>query len=134
VGFTSTLLAAGNIDPVTRVNSVGFGWTTGDTNIQFMHNASLASATKINLGAAWPIPTVDRTSAFKAEIHVTPNNTSVSYRLTNLGTGAQISGTVTTNLPTVGTGMVSTLYVSAGTTSSLTGIGIGDIKVVEYLP
>lgn len=51
-GLYGTAGVIGNVDPSSLVNLIGFGKDTGDTNIQFMHNDSGGTATKIDTGVA----------------------------------------------------------------------------------
>ncbi len=114
-----------DVEPSTQTHICGMGWDAADTNIQFMHNDGSGTATKIDLGASFPVPTVDRTSMYEVSTFSPPGTTqSVSYRVVDLVSGATASGTITTDLPGSSTGICPRLYMSVGGTSSVVGIKI----------
>lgn len=116
----------GDVDPSTLINMVGMAWDDDDTNIQFMHNDGSGVATKIDLGASFPVPTVDRANTYRLEMHSPPGSTqSVTYKVVNLETGAEATGTVTTNLPSNSTLLANQVAMSVGGTSSVIGIALG---------
>jgi hypothetical protein len=114
-----------DVQPSSLTNIIGMGWDAADTNIQIMHNDGSGTATKIDLGASFPVPTVDRTSVYEAVLFAVPGTTqSVGYRVTDLVSGDEASGTITTDLPTTTTTVTPHLYMSAGGTSSVIGVKI----------
>ncbi len=127
-GFAGMSAATGaptDVEPSSRVNTFGMGWDAADANIQFMHNDGSGVATKIDLGASFPVPTVDRANAYDITLFSPPGTTqSVSYEITNLIDGAVATGTVTTDLPSTSTLLNPVLAVSVGGTSSVIGIGV----------
>lgn len=52
-------------EPSAYKNIIGMGWDLTDTNIQFMHNDHLGTATKIDLGPSFPKPTADRSQVYE---------------------------------------------------------------------
>lgn len=124
IGSTS---AATDVNPSSLVNMAGMGWDATDTNIQFMHNDSSGTATKIDLGASFPRPTADRTSAYEIAMYVEPGSTNISYEVTDLGSGAVATGTVTTNTPATSQGLTPTIYTSVGGTSAVTGLAVASM-------
>ena len=118
---------------------VGMGWDAADTNIQIMHNDLSGVATKIDLGANFPVPTVDRGEVYELQLY-SPNDAvqSVRYRVTrfnaNLKTPAFVAeGVITTNLPPVATMLGPVCRMSVGGTSSVIGVSImGILGVREY--
>lgn len=124
VGMGNSVAAPTDVEPSTITNIVGVGWDAADTNIQFMYRGT-GTIAKIDLGASFPVPTVNNTSAYEL-ILFSPAGTvqSVSYELNNLGTGAKAVGTVTTNLPTATTFLAPRGWMSVGGTSSVIGIGL----------
>ena len=114
-----------DVETSTIVNMVGMGWDAADANIQIMHNDGSGTATKINLGAAFPVPTVNRTSVYEIALFSPPGTTqSVGYRVTDLVSGAEASGTITTDIPGTGTLIAPVAQMSVGGTSSVVGIKI----------
>jgi hypothetical protein len=101
------------------------GWDAADTNVQMMHR-NAGAVTKIDLGASFPVPTVDRTTMYRLELYSAPSTTqAVDYKVTNLTTGNTTSGTITTNLPATGTALGWRAWCSVGGTSSVVGVGVG---------
>ncbi len=117
-------------EPSTLTDMVGMAWDAADANIQFMHNDGSGTATKIDLGAAFPVPTVDRTKVYRIAMFAPPGTVqSLSYDVTDLTTGAVASGTVTTNLPTTATFLTPSLQMSVGGTSSVVGLALMKVYV-----
>ena len=99
VGMTSTTTALGNADPSTFFNLIGVGLDAADTTLQIIHNDATGVATKINLGANFPEST--NTALYELALYCASGSPVVNYEVTNLTTGAETSGQITTNLPAV---------------------------------
>lgn len=122
VGMASSVAAPTDVEPSTITNMCGMGWDAADANIQFMYRGA-GAVTKVDLGASFPVPTTDRTKAYEITLFSPPGTTqSLSYEITDLGTGAVATGTVTTNLPTATTLLAPRGWMSVGGTSSVIGI------------
>jgi len=111
------------------------GWDSADTNIQIMHNDGSGTATKIDLGASFPVPTVDATEVYELQLF-SPNSLtqSVSYRVIRYDTtgktiAAQATGTLTTDLPTLASVLSARIWMSVGGTSSVIGVAAMGIKI-----
>lgn len=114
-----------DVEPSTLTSMIGMGWDAADTNIQFFNNNSSGTAVKTDLGASFPVPTVDNTNAYELVMFSPPGTTqSVSYQITNLINGAVATGTVTTELPSTTLLMGPLAYMSVGGTSSVIGIAL----------
>jgi hypothetical protein len=119
-----------DVNPSTLTNIVGMGWDSGDTNVQFIHNDGSGTATKIDLGATFPVPAVDLTTIYRLTLFSPPGTTqSVGYEVENLDTGEKATGVVTTNLPTTSIALAQTVQASVGGTSSVVGVAISQIYV-----
>jgi hypothetical protein len=129
VGMGNSTAAPTDVEPSSITNIVGMGWDAADTNIQIMYRGA-GAVTKVDLGASFPVPTADRTKKYELVLF-SPNNTtqSVGYRVTDLGTGAQTSGTITTNLPTNTTLLAPRGWMSVGGTSSVIGIALTSLYI-----
>jgi hypothetical protein len=64
---------------------------------------------------------------YELAMFVAPNSTTLYYTVTNLGSGATASGTITSNLPTANTLMSPRGWCSAGGTSSVIGIALSSL-------
>ena len=124
-------VAGSDVEPSTFTNIIGMGWDAADTNIQIMHNDGSGTATKIDLGASFPVPTADRTEVYELQLY-SPNSLtqSVSYRVIRYDTtgktiAAETSGTITTDLPAVTQFLGLRTSISAGGTSSVIGCAVG---------
>jgi hypothetical protein len=117
-------------NPSTLANIIGMAWDSGDTNIQFMHNDGSGTATKIDLGSAFPRPSVVRQDVYELTLFSPPGTTQVvSYRVRDLLSGAEATGTVTTDLPSTATGLVPAVHMSVGGTSSVVGVAVMGLTV-----
>jgi hypothetical protein len=94
VGLTSSIAApSGTASPATFTNAIGVGAAIGDTNMSIYYGGS-AAQTPIALGANFPKNDPD--SIYEIVLYAGSDvNNSVDYRVTNLLTGAQTSGTLT---------------------------------------
>ena len=129
VGMT-TGAAPTDVEPSTLLDRAGMGWDAADTNIQIMHNDGAGTCTKIDLGASFPVPTVDRTSAYELVLFSPPGTTQqVGYLVTDLVSGAAASGLITTNMPSNTTFLVPAGHMSVGGTSSVIGIALMGITL-----
>jgi hypothetical protein len=100
IGLDSNATAAPtNIDYLTSTATAKIGlYATGSTgnNWNLIHNTAAAVPTSIPLGASFP---VDTTSLIEMILFAKPNDTVVTYRITNLSTNAAVSGSLSSNLP-----------------------------------
>ena len=83
-------------NPSQQVNIFGVGYDSADTNLFVIHNDGAGAATKVDLGANFP---KNSTSVYDIEIWSEPNDTEIHYIVTNLGTGDQASGDISTEIP-----------------------------------
>jgi hypothetical protein len=124
VGMANILTAPTDVEPSSLVNIIGMGWDAADANIQIMHNDATGVATKIDLGASFPVPVVDRAATYDVELACTPNGADVVYRVTDLLTNAVATGTISTDLPASTLFLAPRGWASVGGTSSVIGIAL----------
>ena len=122
-GMWDTATAVGNVDPSTLTNMFGFGCDSGQTNLRFFHNDNTGAATPIDLGASFPTNT-DRTDMYLTRIYCAPNGTSIDYYIKNIVTGAEASGTVSSNLPAQSTLLSPQIWMNNGTTALAVSIHV----------
>ena len=99
IGLDSNATAAPtNIDYATSTTTAKIGmYATGSTgNWSLINNTAAAVPTVLPLGASFPI---DTTSLLEMILFAKPNDTVVTYRITNLSTNAAVSGSLASNLP-----------------------------------
>jgi len=107
VGLSTTLTAMANttsFNVESLADSVGLYAIDGATVWSIGSNDNTGTATMTSLGASFP---VDNTSFMELILFAKPNDTAIYYEVTNISTGANTSGTLTTDLPrnTVGLGV-----------------------------
>ena len=87
--------------------------STGNWNL--VHNITGTIPTVIPLGASYP---VDTTTLYELILFAKPNDTVVTYRITNLSTTAQTSGTLSSNLPASTTPLGRVCWATNNATAS----------------
>lgn len=117
MGFSaSTAALAAVATPSALTDMVGIGYDSGDTNWQFMRNDSTGTATKIDLGANFPVRT---TSHFlELVMFCAPAASEIFYRVRRLESTQEATGSVTTDLPTNTTPLCSRYYMTNNATAS----------------
>lgn len=128
-GFTTSTAAPSDVEPSSIANQFGMGWDAADTNVQLFHNDGSGTATKIDLGASFPVPTAQG-PVYQLELF-SPNDLtqSVEYRVTLFNTtdktaAAEVTGTITTDIPSVSTLLSPRMWCSVGGTSSIVGVAL----------
>lgn len=129
VGMTSATAAPTDVQPSSLLSMCGMGWDAADTNIQMMTNDGAGTATKIDLGANFPVPTVDRTKAYEFQLYCAPNASTMNYKITDRGTGNVASGSLSTDLIPNTTFVSPRGWMSVGGTSSVIGIALMNMYV-----
>jgi hypothetical protein len=117
-GLQASTAALGAVTtPSSLLNMVGIGYDSGDTNLQVMVNDGAGTATKVDLGASFPVRT---TSHFlELVLFCAPNGGQITYRVTRLEAPAnQVSGTLATDLPVNTTPLCSRYYMTNNATAS----------------
>lgn len=133
VGMTSSTAAPTDVQPSTLTSMCGMGWDAADTNIQIMTNDAAGTATKVDLGTNFPVPTADRTKAYEVQLYCAPNASAMSYKVTDLGTGNVASGTLSTDLIPNTTFVSPRGWMSVGGTSSVIGIALMNMYVETFI-
>lgn len=117
-------------DPSAYTDFVGIGYDDTDTELQFMHNDSSGTATKIALGASFPKPSTNNSVWYKLRLYCPPGTTrTLSYEVIEMISGAVTSGTVTTDLPSTSTYVAPVSYTSVGGVSSVVSHVLGNYAV-----
>ena len=133
-GLANTTAAPTDVEPSTTVSCVAMGWDAADTNVQMMTNDGTGTCTKVDLGAAFPVPTTDRTALYELAMYSPKGVTqTVAWLVTDLVSGAIASGTITTDLPTTASLLAPRGWMSVGGTSSVIGLGLNSIYLDPLL-
>lgn len=128
MGLRSTTSAPTDVNPSTLTDIIGMGWDAADTFIQIMHNDGSGTATKVPTSLAKP--SADRTDYYELSLFSPAGTTQeVYWRVTNLATGAEATGTVNSDLPTTTTFLNVFGQMSVGGVSSVIGMSISVIYI-----
>lgn len=121
-GLVASTAAPTDVEPSSLVSMVGMGWDAADTNVQIMRNDASGTATKIDLGSTFPVPTTDATQVYTLEMISMGSGTGIQYAVTNETTGVLIRGSFATDVPVGTTPLAPQIWASVGGTSSVVGI------------
>jgi hypothetical protein len=121
LGLRATVVNPSDVAIDSLPNIIAFGLDAGDSECQIFHNGATGTATKVALGPSFPRPTVDRDNLYEAAFFCPPFADYVGWRVTDLVSGAQASGLITTNLPSETTLFNYQQWCSSGGTSSVVG-------------
>jgi hypothetical protein len=99
-GLTSSAAVATNIDPLSAtavtLAHLGLAINLNTGNWFITSNTAATIPTDLDLGASFPVNVTD---FLELVLFAKPGDTSVGYRVTNLTTGASVTGTIASNLP-----------------------------------
>jgi hypothetical protein len=121
MGLRSSVVAIGNVSPTALTNCVGIGYDSGDTQMSLITNGPSGTATKIPLGAAFVVGSLE---LYELVLACEPNGSEIRYRVEHLNGGDVASGSISTGLPANTAFMTPNLWGNNGTTASATKIGI----------
>lgn len=114
----TTAALSGATDFSSQVNIIGFGWDAGQTTLRAGCNDGSGAATTTDLGVNFPINTVD-TDVYDVALFCDPaDTTQVFYFVERVNTGNTASGSFTTNLPAVTTGLGAQGWSAQGNQSA----------------
>lgn len=121
-GLRASTGAPTDVAPNTLTDMIGMGWDdANDTNVKLYHNDGSGTATEIDLGSNFPIPTSDRTDYYTLTIYVEPGGTTVNYKVTDETDDNVVTGVITSNIPSTSTFLNFSNYTSVGGVSATTG-------------
>lgn len=117
VGLSSSIANPTNVDPLTSptIGRVGVAINLNTGNWNFVTNAVGAVPTVTPLGATMP---VNNTDLYELVLHSAPNGTVIGWRVTNISTGAQVSGSAAANIPTNTTFLAPQFWLTNNATAA----------------
>ncbi len=124
VGLTDTATTAPtNIDPTTNTTPgrIGMAINSNTGNWKLVHNITGTAPTVTDLGAQFP---VNNTDLYELVLFAKPNDSVVTYRVKNLTTGNETSGTISSNLPAAGTFLGRTAWATNNATAAAVELAI----------
>ena len=106
-----------NIDPTTATapGGIGIACAASTGNWRLVNNVAGTARTALDLGASFPL---DNTSLLEVALWCAPNDSGISYQVTNLSTGATTSGKITTNVPANTAFLAPSLWVTNNATAA----------------
>lgn len=110
---STTSCIAGTTQPTDLVNCVGIGMDSGDTELYVLHNDATGTCTKVSTGY------VADTSELYLANFVCYAAGDIDYTFRAMGAGTQVTGTLTSNLPTASTVLRISMDASNGAGASL---------------
>jgi hypothetical protein len=131
-GLRASSWAPSDVNPSTFTDIVGLGWDSGDTSLSIIHNDASGTASKIDLGANFPRPVLDRSQAWDLRL-LSDGEGNVYWAVTALATGATASGVLNADLPAGNTLLTFLAYISVGGTSSVIGVGLSMLEVIQVV-
>ncbi len=111
IGLNSTTGALPTADPSALLDMVGIAYDLGQTQWRMMHNNGAGAATQIPLGASFNVVAND---LLVLEMMCLANAATLDYRVTNLTTLVQVTGTIAAELPTNTVILCSHAWVNTG--------------------
>ena len=98
VGIADSIAAPTNIDPNTSTapGKIGLAVNANTGNWNLVYNVTGSAPTVVALGANFPVNVTD---ILDLVLFSPPNGTYIGYRVKNMTSGVEVSGTLTTNIP-----------------------------------
>lgn len=98
VGLSDSVANPTNVDPNTSatIGKMGMAISLNTGNWKIVTNTAGSVPTSTDLGATMPVNT---TSLYELVLFSAPNGSTVGWRVTNISTGAQSSGSFAANMP-----------------------------------
>lgn len=118
------------VDPYTRTFIIVLGYDASvDSTYQIIHNTNIGATTKVNTGIA-----INNTNAvFDFVLSNAPGSGNVSWSLKDINSGASASGTITSNLPPVGTYLAPRIHINNGSTAAAVSVECFGVWASNFL-
>lgn len=124
IGLADTIAAPTNVDPTTSatIGKVGLAINASTGNWKLVTNTAASVPTATDLGANF---TVNTTSLYELVLFSAPNGTTIGYRVTNISTGSQTSGTLAANMPANTSFLAPQVWITNNATTAAASISLG---------
>ncbi len=124
VGLSGSTAAPTNINPFTdgTISRVGVAIIANTGNWYFVNNAAGSTPTTLDLGSNLP---VSATNLYELVLFSPPNGSYIGYRLKNLTTNNDVSGSVSTNLPSNTTFLAPQFWMTNNATAGIVTMDFG---------
>ena len=132
IGLATGPLTLNANDPSATLNCILCGADGADTTLQIMSNDGAGTATKVNLGANYPIT---NNAVYRVVFESVANSGTVQYTVTREDTiVAPVTGTISADLPSNTTFLGAVGYVGNGATASIAAMGLIRVLAEEPVP
>lgn len=118
IGLADSIAAPTNVNPTTSTapGKVGMAINANTGNWNIVWNVTGTAPTVTALGASFP---VNATDLYELVLYSKPNDTVINYRVTDISTGAQVTGaTATTNIPAATTFLAPLFWITNNATAA----------------
>lgn len=125
VGLSDSTAVPTNIDPLTNgtgISRVGVAINASTGNWSFVTNTNGTAPTATGLGTNVPVSTTD---LYELVLFSAPNGSSIGYRLKNLTTGNEASGSASANLPSTTTFLAPQFWMTNNATGAAVVFNFG---------
>jgi len=131
-GLATGALNLAAVDPSSVLNCILCGADSADTTLQIMSNDGAGVATKVNLGANYPIV---NNAVYRVVFETVANSQIVTYTVTREDTiVAPVTGTISADLPSNTTFLGVVDYVGNGATAAAASMGLVRVLAEETVP
>lgn len=101
-GLTGSIAATGNVNPSSLTDIIAFGCDDSDSQLQFIHNDSSGTASKVPMGSDFNLQSLNAYSFIMWNVY---GGNTVNIQITNLRNNTVFSTSVNSDLPSVNTGL-----------------------------
>lgn len=134
VGLNNNFGTLGNVNPSTMANCLGVGCDASETNLSIIHNDSIGTATKFNLGANFPSNSKTSYYRFKIYFDTTNFQSTIKCKLERYDLSFNLlfetEHTITTDI--LSTGNIFPMYWRNNeTTASAVSLLVGKTLIAE---
>jgi hypothetical protein len=105
------------------------GYDVADTRWKLMHRTGTGTVIEVDLGASFPKPSADRTKMYELVIFAEAGASTMHYEFKDLGTGAVVSDTRSSDLPANTSLLKTIMAASVGGVSDVIGIAVSSVYV-----
>lgn len=117
VGLSDVVSAPTNVDPTTSTTpgKIGVAVNANTGNWKLVNNVTGTAPAVLDLGSTMPLNTTD---LYELVLYSPPNGSSIGYRLKNITTNNQVTGSLTTNIPTNTTFLAPQFWITNNATAA----------------
>lgn len=128
-GLRASIANPTSVDPSSQTNIIGFGTDAGETTLSVMHNDGAGTATKVGLGANFPVQAGE---LYEMSLTCVPGSGTVDYAITRINTGDTASGNLSTNLPATTQFLSGALWMATAGTAGVATLWFANQYFAHY--